>query len=315
MKPIHSTFYAIALKGIGHESDENEWLNYRRNHIQIALDFGVAHYNGRVFLNTSHQHCSKVEQSVKLSCEDKPKVCFEATNTSCQEVHEISRIFVHCDASSSYDQNSSMIAADKLQPVCLTQGSPARVASELKVFEPVTVIDFSKPSEGQGSLSLDRIQFSRATLGNYLSFTQMEAFTIELNLYAETVEGECIQIGYALGLPCISRGRAPCHFEKLCPQHADPTRKRISSQVSKRIQRKPFRVSSPIPRVLTPPQDISFMLPHLYIPSDGYAFFEPSQYVSPSDIFGKNPFLDDLDPEADLPLSPQSTISVFQHHL
>jgi hypothetical protein len=290
--PIPFSFTAIVMKGLGHESDPNEWLNYRRNHIQIDIDIQLKTAGGPLYLKSCHEHHVKKEETVNLCGTEKSMTNMVSTGSKCLDTHQISKLLVHCNAFSSYDQKVSAVKTDKLQPVRITQSTATRVISDTKIFEPIPVIDFTKSTAYQ-KVTLDRIQFSRATLGNYLSFNQLETFTIELELYAETSQGELILIGYALSMPCISRGRAPCHFERLCPEHADPTKRRTSGKVSKKQQRNFPHISSPIQRVLTPPQDMSQLLPPLYIPIDGYEYFEPPLYVSPSEIFSPHHQSDD----------------------
>jgi hypothetical protein len=290
--PVPFSLNAMVMKGLGHESDPTEWLNYRRNHMQIDLEIRVRRSGNEIYLQSSHQHHTKNQETITMCGSEKTNSIMERNEETCEETHQISKLWIHCNAFSSYDQKVSAITSDKLQPVRVTQTSATRAASDLKVFEPIQVFDFETGAV-QANLTLDRIQFSRATLGNYLSYNRLETFTINLELYAQTTHGEFVLIGYALSLPCISRGRAPCHFEKLCADHADPTRRKVATgSLTKKTAKSRTQLESPIVQALTPPQDISFMIPPLYIPSEGFAYFEQPKYVSPSEIFPETQYCD-----------------------
>jgi hypothetical protein len=222
---IRCIFLAQIKKGMGHEGKDPLWINYKRNHIQIEAVFQLDFFTGNLFV--SHRDYStdyNYYQNLNITNR------FPAIYS---QLHQIEKIFLTCNVKSTY--NGHRKNKEKIPLVSIVQTSAKRDC--INPVEPVLLFNFTERFEFQSFQSLDRMQFSRATSNNDITNDeyQVETFTLELQLHAQIISGETIVLGYAQSQPCVSRGRAPCHFEKRCPLHTN-----TASLKRKRAQRKDY---------------------------------------------------------------------------
>jgi hypothetical protein len=214
---------AVVRKGIGHENCKTEWINYRRNHIQIdvkvQLDLDI--FTNHLFVSIPSMDFHNVNQIPSI------------------EKQQISNVFLKCVVTTAYDRTPRNM--ERIPPVGMVQTSAKR--DSVRPVEPIQLFDFTEGIQSQSSRSLDRLQFSRATIGNDVSNdeSQVETFTLEFELLAETTLGETVLLGYAQSFPCVSRGRAPCHFEKRCDLHTNGN----CAKKTQRVQKKTYRSITP----------------------------------------------------------------------
>jgi hypothetical protein len=290
--PIRADLKARIVKGMGHEDSEQLWINYRRNHIQIEVDVSFDPFSQSLYIASVHDHCTRAIEKIdgKLN-----HISYKYSSETCLFPHQVERIFVHCNSVSQFRQKSKK--SENTPHVGMVQSSSKR--DSIKVFEPVELFDFTKKNENQCFRFLDRLQFSRATLGNDVSNDEfrVEEFILELELYAQTTTGEIILLGYAQSQPCVSRGRAPCHFEKRCPLHRKSFRHTVQKKTSstpspcisltlKSTETTHSKFCYPLERPASPPIS-PFMASNSFCLSQMSPFQDEfqTQFVSTSDIF------------------------------
>jgi hypothetical protein len=138
-RDIQYNLKAVAIKGMGHENDQQEWINYRRNHIQLDARFEMDLYSNHLFVKQDHGHYCEVEEPIVGMGKSSERISFEYVQDCCQS-HQITKLFLNCNVISIVNKDIKL--TEKFPTVGMLQLSSKRDVA-LQLVD-VQLVDFKK---------------------------------------------------------------------------------------------------------------------------------------------------------------------------